>query len=704
MNLVLLALLGCDRSGSESPPPPTPPSTTCAWDGDLLPGSLAAELGVTRLQVSEAVDDTFEVQVFDASGLLATAWLPATLEDEPAGVLSAYLESSDGETIALTRQTTWADGDDEPVAIDDRWLLEGVPLSTIVTWGADDEIVDARWSTPARPGAPVPAGGFLWSEAGEDQWGLRTVDAADAWLADAGLTEGWARAELLHAILADDQVWSVGAGESICEPSAARGERSSEACLATIASCTSALLRCEETTRPGTRAHRRACAQAVTRCDRVARDCADTTRPALCQGLGDPACAASCGGNGSCDEDTLECRCATAAPCGNPYQHVPVERAAPPDGEAQTCSACGEGEGCSAGDPHLVTFDRTFFDYQGAGEYVLARSDDGAFEVQARTVGHTGCQGFATNDRIAVLAGGARVEVSGSEPRVVVDGVVVEDRTGVTRGGARVSRVDPTVVVESPDGDRVTVTVTGVSWLDVTVAPSPSRAGALSGLLGDMDGDASDDFATADGFVPMPPVDADYLRYAFGASWRVTDATSLFTYATGESTATYTDDAFSPVPGPDDVPAEVRADAEATCAATGVEGALLDACVVDVGCGGDGATFFAELGRAEPAQIVPPEFQDPCAVRFDEVVADADGVARFTCLPGCQAGACWGTDTYTGDSNVCASAAHAGRVGPGGGLVAFRFETASTFVGSSRNGIDCGSWGYWPSSFTFVDP
>lgn len=703
MNLILLALPACDRRGTKNdpPPPPPPPPTGCASDGELPPGALAAELGVTGLRVSEAVGRTFEVEILGPTGLLATAWLPATLEDEPSGVLMAFLESTDGGEVSLARRTTWVDGDDDPLGIDDRWLLDGVPLSTLVTWGQDDEIVDARWSTPARPGEPVPAGGYLWSEDGDDQWGLRTVEPADAWLDEAGLTAGWARAELLHAILADD-VWAAGAGEAGCDPSTARGERSREQCLATIGTCTEALLRCEELTRPGTRAHRRACARAVARCDRVTRDCADANEsPALCAGFDSSACAASCGGHGFCIEGDFECHCESSAPCGDPYLHVPVEQA--PGGEAQTCSACGAGEGCSAGDPHLVTFDRTFFDYQGAGEYVLARSDDGAFEVQVRTVAHPGCLGFATNERIAVLAGGARIEIDGTGQGVTVDGELLANLSAVTRG-ARVSRTDPTVVVESPQGDRVTVTSTGIAWLDVTVAPSPTRAGAMSGLLGDMDGDPTDDFATADGYVPATPVDVDYLRWAFGGSWRVTDATSLFTYGPGETTATFTDDAFSPVPGPDDVPADRRADAEATCAATGAAGELFDACVVDVGCGGDGDTFFGELGAVEPAEILPPEHADPCAVRFDQLTADPDGVTRFTCLPDCAANACWGTDVYTGDSSVCTAATHDGRLGPAGGLVAFRSAAATTFSGSTQNGVNCGSWAYFPSSFTFVDP
>lgn len=47
------------------------------------------------------------------------------------------------------------------------------------------------------------------------------------------------------------------------------------------------------------------------------------------------------------------------------------------------------------GDPHFITLDNTTFTFNGLGEYTMITIDNGAFEMQARTVRTTG-RGLAT--------------------------------------------------------------------------------------------------------------------------------------------------------------------------------------------------------------------------------------------------------------------------------------------------------------------
>jgi len=112
----------------------------------------------------------------------------------------------------------------------------------------------------------------------------------------------------------------------------------------------------------------------------------------------------------------------------------------------------------------------------------------------------------------------------------------------------------------------------------------PEGGGDLTGLLGNANGEAKDDLALRDG--TSLPADAGpaVLDGTFADSWRVTEATSMFTYAAGQSTATFTDRAFpSGVTTPGDFPADQQTTAAAACQQVAVPaGPQFDACVLDV--------------------------------------------------------------------------------------------------------------------------
>jgi hypothetical protein len=70
---------------------------------------------------------------------------------------------------------------------------------------------------------------------------------------------------------------------------------------------------------------------------------------------------------------------------------------------------------------------------------------------------------------------------------------------------------------------------------------------------------------------------------------------------------------------------------------------------------------------------------------------------------GSNHGALWGTDTYTGDSDLAAAAVHAGAVISGKkGVVKVKIvDTTSmgSFEGSERNGVASGGWGPYPTGY-----
>ena len=68
----------------------------------------------------------------------------------------------------------------------------------------------------------------------------------------------------------------------------------------------------------------------------------------------------------------------------------------------------GTGEaGGSVGDPHLRTHDGLWYDFQGAGEFVLVRSVDGAAEVQVRQEPPSDARMVTVNTAVAMRLGAA---------------------------------------------------------------------------------------------------------------------------------------------------------------------------------------------------------------------------------------------------------------------------------------------------------
>jgi len=184
----------------------------------------------------------------------------------------------------------------------------------------------------------------------------------------------------------------------------------------------------------------------------------------------------------------------------------------------------------------------------------------------------------------------------------------------------------PTAIVW-PDGTTLAVTDRR-GRLDVTLRASPGMT--LKGLLGDRNGKAEDDFRLRDGTVLAKPLDAQK-RKDFAAAWRITQAESLFTYAAGQSTATFTDLTF---PGGPATAGQLSAGAyraaRAACLAAGItDEALLETCIVDVGITGDATFAASSAGIPGPAEGAPAIYE--LTVASDSL--SVDKVSQFTLVP-----------------------------------------------------------------------
>lgn len=277
--------------------------------------------------------------------------------------------------------------------------------------------------------------------------------------------------------------------------------------------------------------------------------------------------------------------------------------------------SCTFGCGGSSGEPHLRTFDGTRYDLQTAGELVAARSE--GIEVQLRTEPWAGSTAVSVNTAAAIGIGDQRLTVTlaDEEPvrldgeTVALDDLVLEPvvldagGTAEVRQGTLVVRVDGFAAVWVHGLDR--------GHLDVYLDPAGPDS-TWEGVFGDLDGDAANDLIPQTGGDPIDPQDAEALYDRFADSWRVTDETSLFDYAEGESTETFTDRSFpSEQVAVDTLDPVERGVAELVCRAAQIaDPVTFDACVLDYALTGDveyvqGAQMGDAVAQVVEGDLVP---------------------------------------------------------------------------------------------------
>lgn len=235
------------------------------------------------------------------------------------------------------------------------------------------------------------------------------------------------------------------------------------------------------------------------------------------------------------------------------------------------------------GDPHITTTNGVHYDFQGAGEFVLAKHN-GGFELQSRMTPvatgaplpadpHTGLSScVSVNTAAALRSPKHRVtyqpNISGqpdpSGMQLRIDGVLVSSipAAGKTLSdGTKILRNGTTGELRAEFHENYAVRITPHWWqhraiwyLDFDITPPAESTGLIGEIRRDEWVPALADGSSM-GARPAPLPDRYKALYVtFADSWRVSDSSTLFDYAPGTSTKTYTMRTWPPEDGKCDLP------------------------------------------------------------------------------------------------------------------------------------------------------
>ena len=151
--------------------------------------------------------------------------------------------------------------------------------------------------------------------------------------------------------------------------------------------------------------------------------------------------------------------------------------------------------GSSWGDPHLETLDGGYYDFQGAGEFTLVRSDNGDVDVQVRATPSSVPGSVAANTAVAMRLGSTKVEIDAGDPVKVLIGGKALPANRLTneaaldklaneklRGGGHLHLNGPYTIASWPDGSSLNVYADKIGE-NVIFTPPPPGVDTFSGLL-----------------------------------------------------------------------------------------------------------------------------------------------------------------------------------------------------------------------------
>lgn len=264
------------------------------------------------------------------------------------------------------------------------------------------------------------------------------------------------------------------------------------------------------------------------------------------------------------------------------------------EGPERPCLPEDPDEGGGAfGDIHMQTFDGLFYSNQAAGEFLIFEND--VTEIQLRTEPMENVDTASVGTAIAVRVGDQAVSMHG-------DGSIwIDDEPADLPRGEAVDLGEAGIVWTGFDWamtwvDGTAARITPGAAVSVVIVPVGDAAG---GMLGDNDGDPDNDVVARDGrqLLAGDLDDVVAQQDEFVDTWRISADESLFHYAAGESTESFTIEDFPVRPiTAEDLEPGLAEGANEVCASAGItRQELLDACMLDLGLSLDPQFVFDAL-------------------------------------------------------------------------------------------------------------
>ncbi len=196
------------------------------------------------------------------------------------------------------------------------------------------------------------------------------------------------------------------------------------------------------------------------------------------------------------------------------------------------------------GDVHIVTYNGLIYDFQGAGEFTLAKSriPGDTFDIQMRLVPYNASASVTLISQVAVSCGTDNVTFDGlRDDTVWINGApsTVSELNPVANlnGGTLVRISDSVWQVKWDTGEEATITQFG-HWFNISDGIPLSEPNLVGGLQGE-DAGPTNDFQLPDGTVLQQPLTTQEVYGEYADSWRVAPGASLFDYEPGQSPATF---------------------------------------------------------------------------------------------------------------------------------------------------------------------
>jgi hypothetical protein len=291
-----------------------------------------------------------------------------------------------------------------------------------------------------------------------------------------------------------------------------------------------------------------------------------------------PTCVFNSSPTGESNNLNLVSSATSPVCCAYPGSNPSIEFMEVYDTNHTHAASCGSSS--IHGEPHITTVNDVYYNFQAAGEFIALLDSDGT-EVQTRQTaiptlkpgdydpGNKDNDGLfnclAMNTAVAARVGSHRVTYEpslsgayGSGPfELRIDGKVTKlDAKGVelgdgalvknapAGGGIEVDFSDGKILAATPSGGYDSMKLLNVQFENLGLLTDDHES-AVQGISGDVPkGSWLPALPDGTSVGPMPSTKAERyntLYHTFGDAWRVTKQNTLFDYAPGTSTDTFTD-------------------------------------------------------------------------------------------------------------------------------------------------------------------